>query len=105
MGFLKGQFQSLKGLQQQINCEKDLMLALAWVRTCLIIHSLAAQFEVVEEEDDFWDWIHLGLDEQEDPVEEVNGFIWSHQQQHVVGESEGQQKRQLIQEALFDALY
>ena len=43
--YLKGQFQSLCGLCQQINSEHEYMLALAWVRTCLIVHSFVACHE------------------------------------------------------------
>ena len=75
MGYLKGRFQSLRGLRQKINSEQDFCWALAWVRVCLIIHSLAAQAEVVED-DDFWDWVRVGLENEDvaEPAYEVEGF-------------------------------
>ena len=48
VGYIKGQFQPLQGLCQQINSTCDHPLALAWVHTCVIIHTLAAQYEEAE---------------------------------------------------------
>ncbi|KIJ31769.1 hypothetical protein M422DRAFT_70812 [Sphaerobolus stellatus SS14] len=45
MGLLKGRFQSLKGLRQQIKDERDHRLAIEWIRTCLIIHTLIHDVE------------------------------------------------------------
>ncbi|KIJ27664.1 hypothetical protein M422DRAFT_190760 [Sphaerobolus stellatus SS14] len=45
MGFLKGRFQSLKGLRQQIKDQQDHCLAVEWIRTCLIIHTLIHDIE------------------------------------------------------------
>ena len=105
MGHLKGRFQSLRGLRQNINSETDYKWALAWVRVCLIIHGLAMQIEVTEEDEDFWTWVHEGLDgATEEGDAEVEGFIWNNEPR-AVGETEGQLKRRLVKEALFEALY
>jgi hypothetical protein len=40
MGYLKGRFSSLRGLRQQIDDATDHKRALAWVKTCIIIHTL-----------------------------------------------------------------
>ncbi|KIJ28342.1 hypothetical protein M422DRAFT_140947, partial [Sphaerobolus stellatus SS14] len=45
IGLLKGRFQSLKGLRQQIKDECDHCLALQWIRTCLILHTLIHDIE------------------------------------------------------------
>ena len=107
VGYLKGRFQSLRGLRQQINSERDYILALAWVRTCLIIHSFAGRIEDDEYESDFWEWVEEGRngeDEREDE-EPVEGFMWDGAGPSWPGESEPQRKRRHVQEALFDALY
>src|SRR5258708_39184288 len=107
IGYLKGCFQLLQGLQQQINSECDHTLALAWVWACVIIHSFAACIEDSEYEADFWEWVNEGMqgqgDEEED--EPVDAFVWTGARSPHPGESDGQQKCQLIQEALFNALY
>ena len=61
IGYLKGHFQSLWGLQQQINSECAHTLALAWVQACVIIHSFAAHTEDSEYEADFWEWVNEGM--------------------------------------------
>ena len=60
VGYLTGQIQSLHGLCQQTNSECEYMLTLAWVRTCLIVHSLATSHEDHEYESDFWEWVDEG---------------------------------------------
>ena len=60
MGYFTGQIQSLHGLCQQTNSECEYMLTLAWVRTCLIVHSLATSHEDHEYESDFWEWVDEG---------------------------------------------
>lgn len=80
VGYLKGWFQSLHGLCQQINSEWDYVLALSWVCTCLIIHSLAACIKDARYESDFWEWLNNGMSDEDERVEEepVNGFAWQH---------------------------
>ena len=55
MGYLKGQFSSLRGLFQQINDATDHMHALAWVKTCIIIHTLVSFIEEGDEDNEFMD--------------------------------------------------
>ena len=107
VGYLKGRFQSLRGLRQQINSERDYILALAWVRTCLIIHSFAARVEDQNYESDFWEWVEEGRsgEEEREEDEPVEGFMWAGAGPLLPGESEPQRKRRHVQEALFDALY
>lgn len=45
MGLLKGHFQSLKGLCQQIKDECDHQLAVEWICTYLIIHTCIHDIE------------------------------------------------------------
>ena len=63
VSFIKGWFQSLQGLRQQINSEQEYGLALAWVWACIIIHSLTACYET-DDEEEFWQWIEEGLKDQ-----------------------------------------
>ena len=107
MGFLKGQFQSLQGLRQQINSERDYKLALSWVHACLIIHSLVSCMEDFELEADFRQWVADGLhghpgSAEDDEVEGFSSVSWGGS---IVGESEAQCKHRHIQEALFDEVY
>ncbi|KAF8240937.1 hypothetical protein L208DRAFT_1035953, partial [Tricholoma matsutake] len=45
VGFLKGCFQSLKGLHQQIKNPQDHHHALAWVCACIVIHTIIQEIE------------------------------------------------------------
>ena len=75
MGYLKGRFQSLWQLHQNIDSERDWLLALTWICVCIIIHSLAFEVECVIEDDAFWEWVHQGVgndgDESLAPVHDV----------------------------------
>ncbi len=94
MGYLKGWFQSLCGLHQQINSKCNYVLTLAWIQTCLIIHSFAAHVEDQRYESDFWEWINEGMSGEDEWGEEedvpVEGFRWNGAGPPVPGEMEGQ---------------
>jgi len=108
VGYLKGRFQSLQGLRQQINSAQDYALALAWVWVCIIVHSLAACYEEGEEDDHFWQWVHDGLLDQPnegDNCNPVDGFSWGLGEELITGESLPQRKWRHVQESLFDVLY
>ena len=53
MGYLKGRFSSLRGLRQQIDDATDHKRALAWVKTCVIIHTLVSFIEEGDEDGEF----------------------------------------------------
>jgi len=55
MGYLKGRFSSLRGLRQQIGDSKDHLRALAWVKTCIVIHTLISFVEEGDEDCEFMD--------------------------------------------------
>ena len=55
MGYLKGWFSSLWGLHQQIDDATDHKRALAWVKTCIVIHTLICFVEEGDEDDEFLD--------------------------------------------------
>ena len=98
----------MRGLRQHINSEQDYSLALAWIRTCLIIHSLATQLEHGSGDAEFERWITEGLQDRENMHEddaEVEGFVWDGNQPATGRETDGQCKRRHIKEALFAARY
>lgn len=45
MGLFKGRFCSLRGLRQQIDDALDHERALAWVKACIVIHTLIYMIE------------------------------------------------------------
>lgn len=55
MGYFKGRFCSLRGLHQQINDAVDHERALAWVKACIVIHTLMHLIENGEEDPEFVD--------------------------------------------------
>jgi hypothetical protein len=63
MGYLKGRFQSLRGLRQQIKDPRDHKMALAWIKACLILHNKILDVEQVIDEDDVFyrDMLREGL--------------------------------------------
>jgi len=42
---LKGRFQSLQDLRQNINSADDLQAAVHWIQYCLILHNMIIRFE------------------------------------------------------------
>lgn len=48
IGFLKGRFQSLKGLRINIDDETSHTFAAYWIRACIIVHAFAMQCEAEE---------------------------------------------------------
>lgn len=54
MGYLKGHFQSLKGLRQKIKNETDHLRAVEWIRACIVIHTLIHEIEY-DNEDSVWE--------------------------------------------------
>jgi hypothetical protein len=53
MGYIKGRFASLRGLRQQIDDGTDHERALAWIKACIIIHTLIAIIEAGNEDLEF----------------------------------------------------
>jgi len=105
MGYLKGRFQSLRQLRQNIDSERDWLLALTWVRTCIIIHSLAFEVEHVVEDDSFWEWVHQGVGNDGDELPEParDAFVPA-DLARLTRESDGHLKRRQVQHALFTSL-
>lgn len=69
VGYLKGRMSSLRGLRQQIGDECDHNLALAWVHTCLIIHTLVGRIEGADEDGEWGDQLMLeNYKAQEDDI-------------------------------------
>jgi hypothetical protein len=55
IGYIKGRFQSLRGLWQQIKNPRDHLLAIAWIKACLILHNLIIDIEgEIDESDPFY---------------------------------------------------
>jgi hypothetical protein len=52
VGYLKGRFGSLRGLRQQILNERAHHLALAWVKTCMVLHMLCWKIETQLDEEE-----------------------------------------------------
>ena len=60
MGYIKGRFSSLRGLRQQIGDVLDHKRALAWVKTCIIIHTLVSFVEEGDEDNEFMEELVRG---------------------------------------------
>ena len=53
MGYLKGCFCSLRRLRQQIDDAVDHARAVAWIKTCLVLHTLIFEIENGNEDPDY----------------------------------------------------
>jgi hypothetical protein len=102
VGFLKGRFQSLRGLRQQIKNETDHLRALEWVRTCLVIHTL---IQDIESELDIVDadWeeelIATGIPSDSEPSDNEGPVDAGHVRPR--GETRGQRKRRKVKDGLY----
>jgi hypothetical protein len=62
IGYLKGRFNSLRGLRQQVLNERAHELALMWVKACMVLHMLCWRIEAQQHEDDtIWELIDIGV--------------------------------------------
>ena len=64
IGYLKGQFQSLKELQVRINNRKDMRFASYWIQVCIILHAFVIDHELEINQE----WL-------------VDGITWEQKQQ------------------------
>jgi hypothetical protein len=102
MGYLKGRFSSLRGLRQQIKDTKDHKRALAWVKTCIIIHTLISFVEEGDEDNDFIDeLVREGTDGPDDAI----GQAQDRDQSDAQRETQGQRKRTELKTKLVESLY
>jgi len=97
VGYLKGRFQSLKGLRQQIKNETDHLRAVEWIRACIVIHTFIHETEFGNEDADWEEEIvAAGLSSDESSSSDDNRVA-----AEVRRESAGQRKRRKVKENLF----
>jgi hypothetical protein len=101
MGYLKGRFSSLRGLRQQIDDVIDHKRALAWVKTCIIIHTLVSFVEDGNEDNDFMD--ELVREGADAPGGVIVGQA-DNDPSDAQRETQGQRKRTELKTLLFDSL-
>lgn len=101
VGYLKGRFQSLKGLRQQIINTRAHERALVWVRTCLTLHNMVHSIESGLPHDTVWDeeLIAEGLQGEGAEIEQGGQLPPA----PLGRESQGQRKRRYIQKWLYDS--
>ena len=102
MGYLKGRFSSLRGLRQQIGDTTDHKRALAWVKTCIIIHTLVSFVEEGDEDNEFIDEL---VREGTDTPNDVIGQAEDRDQSDTQREMQGQSKHTELKTGLFESLY
>ena len=98
MGYLKGRFCSLCGLQQQIDDAVDHARAVAWIKACLVLHTLVFEIENGNEDPDY---VQELVDEGIDPD---LGTLDNELEAKAVCETRGQGKRTELKEKLFEYL-
>jgi hypothetical protein len=101
MGYLKGRFSSLRGLRQQIDDTRDHKRALAWVKTCIVIHTLVSFVEEGDEDGEFMaELVQEGTEAPGDvTIGQVDGASDTQR------ESQGQRKRTELKTMLFESNY
>lgn len=96
MGYIKGRFSSLRGLCQQIDNAVDHARALAWIKTCIVIHTLISFIESGSEDSDFVD--ELIAEGRDAPVAPENELV-----AESVRETRGQGRREQLKADLFNS--
>lgn len=99
MGYIKGRFCSLRGLRQQIDNSLDHERALAWVKACIVIHTLIGRLEEGREDQDFIDeLVREGLANPEPLVPAPEEHVPSTRRK-----TRGQKKRTDLKNKLFNS--
>ncbi|CAK5267593.1 unnamed protein product, partial [Mycena citricolor] len=102
VGFLKGRFQSLRRLRQQIKNETDHLRALEWIRACLVLHTLIHNIESEEGTlDQEWEEELIRDGAEDDGHDEDDEDPAPARRNRRGRESSGQRKRRKVKEALF----
>ena len=100
VGYLKGRFCSLRGLRQQIDNAEDHSRALAWVKACLIIHSLVFNIEHGEEDPDYVEELI-----REGHAHAPNAYLANNDlDSEIAQETRGQARRTHLKEQLFASM-
>ena len=101
MGYLKGQFSSLWRLHQQIDNAIDHKCALAWVKTCIVIHTLIVIVKSEDEDGDFIaELVQEGTDTPHDCIGEADVG-----QSDTQRETQGQRKCSKLKDMLIESIY
>ncbi|KAF7372339.1 DDE Tnp4 domain-containing protein [Mycena venus] len=98
VGYIKGRFASFRGLRQQIDDSIAHERALAWVKACLVIHTLVGFIESGQEDEEFVEeLVQEGL--RDDPQERVieGGLDASSSRR----QTRGEKKRMDLKQKLF----
>jgi hypothetical protein len=106
IGYLKGRFQSLRGLRQQIKNSQDHEIALAWVRACLTIHNIIISIErVIDESDRFYqEMLADGLTDAPVESEEADGVTAAEDDDEGARSTPGKRFRQKLRRDLLEEL-
>jgi len=100
MGYIKGRFCSLRGLRQQIDNALDHERAVAWIKACIVIHTLIFLIEHGEEDPQFvLELIQEGGVDLQQPAEGEDELA-----AEVARETQGQRKRERLKADLFEYL-
>ena len=115
VGFLKGCWQSLRGLWVHINQPTHLQYTTLWIKTCVLLHAFAMEHEggIDLSADQFyqkgWELMQRERAERENRlVERERDAIANQEEQEVARDIElleGKLKREELKKALFSYLY
>jgi hypothetical protein len=98
MGYIKGRFCSLHGLRHQIDDAVDHERAIAWIKACIVIHTLIFRIEHGQEDPLFvQELVEAGSDT---PSYNIDDDLAA----EVVRETRGQRMREKLKKDLFDYL-
>ncbi|KAG5634151.1 hypothetical protein H0H81_003149 [Sphagnurus paluster] len=98
MGYIKGQFCSLRGLQQQVDDATDDAWATAWIKTCIVLHTLIFIIKHGNKDPEFVEDL---IKEGQDPVEKgAENEITA----EATRKTQGQRMRLVLKQKLFEHL-
>lgn len=101
MGYIKGRFCSLRGLRQQIDTAQDHQRAIAWIKACIVLHTLVFFIEHGNEDPEFVEHLvergnrHAGPDDSGN-IDEIEA--------EAARETKGQRKREELKEYILECV-
>ncbi|PPQ95100.1 hypothetical protein CVT25_011530 [Psilocybe cyanescens] len=99
MGYFRGRFASLQGLQQQINNAKGHKRAVAWIKACIVIHTLVFFIKHGhEDKEQFEQLIQEGTDDPS--ISNPHNNI----KNEAIQETRGQQKQEQLKSEFLKSL-
>ncbi len=101
MGYIKGRFCSLRGLRQQIDSPQDHQRAIAWIKACIVLHTLIFFIEHGHED---LDYIERLVERGNRRTGEDSSLVTDEIEAEAVRETRGQRKREELKAHILECV-